>query len=281
MPNSSYSLFIGSGFYEVKAFAPQIMSLMDTFKVLQELDIRYTYKQICGDSYVSRCKNSLVHDFLKSDFSHLMIIDSDETWDFEGFARLLKASMAGCEIAAGLYPCKNNWDFFGGVPNTDKTTGMLMGREIADMRLIDMNCVPGGFLIYSRQAFERTRPILDYYHAPETDENILECFRNGVDLDTAFKTTEELSSMNKDELIGLVLAGQRGGRIGLHRGEDIWFQNQYVRMGGKIWCEPNITIGHIGVKEWKGNYNDHLLCKRKLNDAVDACDAAFATVADE
>jgi hypothetical protein len=111
-----YSLFIGQAFYECKAFAPQVPCLMDAFKILDEMGIRFTYIQVNGDSYVSRAKNNLVHEFLKSDFTHLMIIDSDETWNAEGFARLLRASLHGCEIVAGLYPCKNVWTFFGGWP---------------------------------------------------------------------------------------------------------------------------------------------------------------------
>jgi|WetSurMetagenome_2_1015567.scaffolds.fasta_scaffold03719_9 hypothetical protein len=262
MPDAKdYRLMIASGFYEVKAYAPQISCLMSTFKALEKIGLDYTYIQICGDSYVSRCKNSMVHQFLKSDYTHLMIIDSDETWELGGFLRLLKASMRGCEIAAGLYPCKNNWDFFGGQARRDPKTGYVYGKELEDMRLIDMEIAPGGFIIYSREAFERTRPILDSYHAPEINEDILECFKNGVAFDHHPKSDGELALMSKDDLIDWVKINQQGGRVGHHTGEDIYFQVQYKRMGGKIWCEPNIDMGHIGVKEWKGNYQDHLLSK--------------------
>lgn len=257
-----YRLMIATAFYQVSAFAPYIVSLIGTLKVLDELDIKHTLITICGDSYVSRAKNSMVHDFLKSDFTHLMIIDSDETWDVEGFARLLRASLKGFEIVAGLYPCKNNWEFYGGIPKTDPESKMLLGKEIGDIRLLDMAIVPGGFLIYSRAAFERTRPALDSYEAPETGEHILECFKNGVAFDLVPKSREALTDMTKEELIEWAQANQQGGRVGHHTGEDIWFQVQYKRMGGTIWCEPDINMGHIGIKEWKGNYQKHLLSCR-------------------
>jgi hypothetical protein len=265
-------LMLCSGFYEVKAFAPQIVSLIDAFRVLDELGIAYTYRQICGDSYVSRCKNAMVHEFLKSDYTHLMIIDSDETWEAEGFARLLRAALNGCEIVAGLYPCKNNWDFYGGYPKTDQETGYLLGKEIDDMRLLDMECVPGGFLIYSREAFERARPYLDSYFAPETGENILECFKNGAVFDLMPKSREELEAMSQEKLVDWAIANQQGGRVGHHTGEDIYFQVWYKRMGGKIWCEPNINMGHIGIKEWKGNYQEHLLATRTESEGQ--CESA-------
>lgn len=254
----NYKLFIGQAFYECKAFSPQLPCMIDLLRILTELDIEYYYEQINGDSYVDRAKNAIVHRFLKSDATHLMIIDSDETWDVEGVGRLLRASMKGLEIVAGLYPCKNNWEFYGGLPNVDKD-GYIMGQEEGDYRVIDMNIVPGGFIIYSREAFERARPNLDSYIAPENNEKILEAFRCNIETESPRKSDEELSAMDKDELIQHVKKWQRGGREGGRIGEDIYFQKRYKEMGGKIWCEPNINMGHFGIKEWSGNYQDHLL----------------------
>lgn len=258
-------LSIASAFYQVTAFAPQIICLMETIKVLDELGVGFTYSQICGDSYVDRAKNTLVHEFLKTDATHLMIIDSDETWDVPGFARLVRAAMSGCEIVAGLYPCKNNWEFFGGYYK-DKD-GMLLGIEIDDMRLLEMDVVPGGFIIYSREAFERTRPNLDYYVCPDTSDLILECFRCNIEIPGLKPyTREQLENMENPQLVDLVIANQRGGRRGGRIGEDIYFQQRYKEMGGKIWCEPDITMGHYGVKEWRGNYHEHLMQTRGVKN---------------
>jgi len=264
MSNDKFKLFIGQAFYECKSFSPQIPCLVDAMRVLDELGIQYTYEQVNGDSYVDRAKNALVHGFLKSDFTHLMIIDSDETWNVEGFARLLKAAMTGYEVVAGLYPCKNNWDFYGGFPKQDEN-GFLLGREVNNMRLLDMVIVPGGFIIYSKQAFERTRPNLDSYIAPETNETILEAFRCNIEIDGFVrKSEEELLAMSKEDLISHIKLCQRGGRSGGRIGEDIYFQARYKEMGGTIWCEPDIDMGHIGIKEWKGNFHKHLMSCRDV-----------------
>lgn len=223
-----FSLVIASAFYEVKAYAPYIPSLVQSFKLLDGLGIRNDYYVLTGDSYVDRAKNSLVDKFLKSDFSHMMMIDSDEAWDLEGFGRVVKAAMAGCEVVGAAYPCKNNWEFYGCIPLRGED-GLVMGKEIGDMRLLDMWGIPGGFIIYSRAAFERTRPALKEYAHIETGGTILEAFRCNVEED--------------------------GTRIG----EDIYFQKRYREMGGKVWLEPNVTIEHWGVKAWTGNYHDYLL----------------------
>ncbi len=260
---SDYKLCIASGFYEVKAYAPQIKCLMEAFKSLDLMGIQHTYTQLCGDSYVDRCKNSLVHEFLKTDFTHLMIIDSDETWELEGFARLIRASLQGHEIVAGLYPCKNNWQFFGGWHLEED--GFIVGYEKDDMRLIKMDLVPGGFIIYSRNAFERTRHLLDNYVDPETSELHLECFRCNIEIPGLRRhSREELENMEPSQLIDLVLANQQGGRKGGRVGEDIYFQRRYKQAGGEIWCEPNISMGHYGVKEWTGNYHEYLMSTRNV-----------------
>jgi hypothetical protein len=261
-----FSLLISSAFYEVKAYSPYITSLVNSIRLLQTANIDWSYQQISGDSYVDRAKNSLVHHFLKSDFSHMMIIDSDESWDVSGFGRLIKGAIAGAEVIAGLYPCKNNWDFYGGVAMYSDD-GYVMGKEINNMRLVEMQIAPGGFIIYSREAFERTRLNLNTYVDPETNEEILEAFKCNIELERPKKSRHDLKAMSKEDLVAEVLDIQHGGQVGKRIGEDIYFQQRYKEMGGKIWCEPNIDMGHFGVKEWKGNYQNWLLDQSKKADA--------------
>lgn len=228
---NKFKLAIATPFYSVTAFAPYIVSLLDAVRALDEMGVEWDYWQICGDSYVDRAKNSLVHKFLKSDFTHLFMVDSDEAWDVVGFCRVVKAAMLGCEVVGALYPCKNNWEFYGGIPKM-REDGFMSGIERDGMRLIEMDCIPGGFLIYSREAFERARPKLNSYIAPEDGESVLEAFRCNIE--------------------------PHGGRIG----EDIYFQKRYQEMGGRVFCEPDVSISHFGVKAWDGNYHEFLL-KRK------------------
>lgn len=225
-----FKLVIATPFYEVKAYSPYIPSLLNSIRVLQELDIEWDYYELSGDSYVDRAKNSLIHRFLESDFTHIFMVDSDMAWQVEGFARIIKAAMAGFEIVGAGYPCKNNWQFFGCVPNFHEN-GQVLGKEVDDMRLLDMWCIPGGFICYSREAIEKTRKNLNVYEDKKTGIKYLECFKCNIEEDT-------------------------GGRVG----EDVYFQLRYKEAtGGKIWLEPNVTIQHIGIKAWEGNYHEFLL----------------------
>lgn len=37
-------------------------------------------------------------------------------------------------------------------------------------------------------------------------------------------------------------------------GEDVWFCREFRRCGGRVWADPDITIQHVGLKAWSGNY---------------------------
>lgn len=228
-------IIIATPFYEVKAYSPYIRCLINSMRVLEELRVEWDYYELSGDSYVDRAKNTLVHKFLEGHGTHLFMIDSDLSWGVEGFARIINAGIWGAEVVGGAYPNKNNWETFGCIPV--ERDGCLVGIEKPHLRLIEAEGIPGGFILYSRDAFERTRKNLNTYIDVTQDPPVtyLEAFRCNVE--------------------------KHGGRIG----EDIYFQQRYREMGGKVWLEPNIDFGHFGVKEWKGNYHEYLLRNRKGN----------------
>lgn len=248
-------LVIGTAFYEVKAYSPYVTSLVDTIKALDFIKLPWDYYELSGDSYVDRAKNSLVNRFMDdAEASHLMIIDSDESWDVKGFLRVLRAAMCGAELVGGSYPCKNNWGFFGCIPKTmvDPDDGLVypIGYECGDIRLIECHCVPGGFLIYSKAAFKRTEPALKTYRSVDITNGNREV------------TSVEYFRCNIEE---------DGGRIG----EDVYFQKRFQECGGKVYLEPNVTIGHYGVQRWQGNFQEKLLKDRADYEQVQTVSDAF------
>lgn len=265
-----FKLAIATPFYEVKAYSPYITSLIQSIRVLNELQIEWDWWEISGDSYVDRAKNTLVHQFMQdSDFTHLMMIDSDLAWDVEGFIRVLKGALAGAEVIGGAYPNKNNWETFGAIPL------LRDGKPIQVVTnggtFMNMWGIPGGFLIYSRQAFERTQSNLNVYVDTNITTAFIEYFRIHI-LQSPFTGISDswLSHLKRDFMKAVgeyaeYLGGNQqeafiecfrcnierdGGRVG----EDIYFQQRYREMGGMVLCEPSINFTHYGVKGWAGNY---------------------------
>ena len=228
-------LVIATPFYEVKAWSPYVVSLVESIRALNEMGITWDYYQLSGDSYVDRAKNSLVHRFMEeSDFTHIMMIDSDMSWEITGFLRMIKAVLVGFPMIGAAYPCKNVWKFFGCVPNVDEEKQVRCG-EVGDVKLLDMWCIPGGFIIYSRKAFEMVKPFVNKYtervamsEEPKAPTYIYEYFRCNIE--------------NAHDRVG----------------EDVYFQLRYKEAGGVIWLEPDVSIIHWGVKGWLGNYKQHL-----------------------
>lgn len=220
-----FSLCIGTPFYEIKAYSPYIMSLMNSIRLLREAGIRFEFLEVSGDSYVDRAKNTLVHQFLNGDCSHLMMIDSDLGWNADGFAKLLKIAIEGAEVVGGTFRNKGDWESYGVTPVIEDNC--YVGQEVKGVQVLSALSLPGGFIIYSRKAFERTRPVLNTYEGCET---ILEAFRCDIS------------------------AGER-------LGEDIYFQRKYLGQGGQLYVVPDITLTHYGTKGFEGNFDTFLKTK--------------------
>lgn len=249
---------IASAFYEVKGYSPYIVSLVETIRALELIKVKWDYMEVSGDSYVDRAKNDLANRFMDDqEASHLFVIDSDHGWDVESFLRVLRAAMVGVELVGASYPCKNNWDYYGCVPRMSEPDeeGMQyhMGKEIGDIRLLDMHCIPGGFICYSKAAFKRVEPLLRTYACYSPKDKAQKIF-------TEYFLQQSLES-----------DGQKTG-------EDVYFQRRFLEAGGTIYMEPNATITHIGVNFWRGNYHEKLMRERQAAQSANDINAAFDTL---
>lgn len=46
--------------------------------------------------------------------------------------------------------------------------------------------------------------------------------------------------------------------------EDIVFCEKWRNLGGKVFIDPNINCGHVGVKKWQGNFKEWIQKQNKL-----------------
>lgn len=270
-PKTEFRPLLASAFYEVKAYSPYIVSLVHSINALNMMGVQWDYIVEEGHSWVDRAKNELVHRFLQTDFTHILIIDSDLSWNVEGFVRIMKAAMMGAEVVGGAYPNKNNWTSFGGTPIMQH--GKPVSREVGGLKLYEMWGIPGGFIMYSRKAFERTRPLLNSYYDQVLEEQLVEYFSILVNKEDSKEpnfikrmqgifnqAVVDFGSMHGTRMNEMFLECFRCNveKNGQRLGEDIYFQQRYREAGGTIWCEPNIDFIHLGVKDWRGNYMQHI-----------------------
>ena len=141
---------IATPFYNGQAHTPYVSSLAVTLKALTMAKIEWDYYDLTGDSYVDRARNTLCARFLKSDCTDLVFIDSDMSWDVDGFVKLLSSSY---EITGGSYPAKNNWTDFTAKMVVDPVDNVPMGD--AQHGLIEAHWLPAGFMRIKRSALEK------------------------------------------------------------------------------------------------------------------------------
>jgi hypothetical protein len=175
-----------------------------------------------GSADLSDARAVMVAQFLKGPGTHLVNVDADVCWEAGALVRLVDAPH---DVVGGAYPYRVDPVSFpvrhlpDGPPPLDPETGLL---EVAG--------VAGGFVRYTRSALER----------------MVEAYR-----ETAYESSRGP---------GLTLHGlfDQMHVDGRKFTEDYSFCERWRRIGGKVWLDPTIAMGHIGNKMFAGRLSDAL-----------------------
>ena len=160
-----------------------------------------------GDSLVSRARNNLTNDFLKSDCDYMLQIDSDIIFTNENIDRLVSHELP---IIGGLYAIKDNsqrWCSNALIESKPDKNGLLRVRETGT-----------GFLLTHR----------DVFHAIREDHpnRIYTC------------------DMDKETKFDYWAVGVRNGR---YLSEDWWFCKDARDAGFEVFVDTKVIVGHMGL----------------------------------
>lgn len=237
-------LIVASPLRTGEAYSAYIASLGDTRLTLDRMGIDHEYWPLDGDSYVDRARNTICAKFLESDATDLLFIDSDEGWEIAGVLRLL---MHQEEIVGGNYRIKNNWEHWGAIPKFAADGVTPLGKMLPDGgALLEADFLPAGFMRIKRVALEKF-----IAHYPERYY-----YDNSADPDAPGRKYWAFFHCIYDFVNHT------------RYGEDTGFCRQWSEMGGQLWIEPRIEIGHFGVKCWRGNYDQYLRSNKPQEVAV-------------
>tara|TARA_R110000787_G_scaffold36714_7_gene93575 strand:+ start:10188 stop:10730 length:543 start_codon:yes stop_codon:yes gene_type:complete len=168
-----------------------------------------------------------------------MFIDADINYEADSIFRLM--SFGGDDAKKGVVA---------GIPRTRSTTVKFIGTpEVADDGTLIMNGrglvkakhVATAFMWIRREVVQKLvdgNPQWDYY-----DE------RSERHLNATFDF--ELKPHMFDH-----------GTDQAYYGEDYNFCDRVSELGYEIWIDPSITLGHLGVQEYMGNYGQDWLAPR-------------------
>ena len=171
-------------------------------------------------------RNKVMMDFLDSDCTDLVFIDSDVGFPADAFRDLIASPE---DVVAGVYPKKEANEVY---PVRLLTRADEQGNErpIVENGLCEAEGLPAGFLKIRRPVFEKmiaAFPELEY--------------------------TEPFGNKKVYDLFGAFI---KDSRLYL---DDFAFCYRWRQLGGRCWALPNITFIHCGQKNFEGNLHDFML----------------------
>jgi glycosyltransferase involved in cell wall biosynthesis len=224
---SGKSIFIALPAYDFKVSLKLAVSLARFAQAAPQHGITIQIGSICGCSVVSRARNLLAQDMLESQCDYLMFIDSDINFEPEDIIRLMAwGNDPKKGIVAAVPRTRNESKVYIATLDYDENQELTMNG----MGLVRAKRVATAFMLVRREVFVKmteAHPEWQYY---DTRSNrMIPCLFD-------FQLTEEG-----------------------YMGEDFLFCDRARELGFEVWVDPSITLGHMGVQEYTGNYGQDIL----------------------
>lgn len=178
------------------------------------------------DSLVDRGRNRAAADLLESDFTHLLFIDADTEFRPEDIIKLLAADK---DLIAAAYRKKNDRDEYAISFLPDAGEHLDQCPESGAVKIARAGT---GFMMIKRGVFEQLSEAMPEVHY--TDHS-------------ALSGPREMNAFFEIRIID-----------GRQWSEDFVFCERWRAIGGDVWLDPYIVLGHWGPHVWRGSILDHL-----------------------
>lgn len=242
------SLFVATPMYGGQCFGSYTKSLLDLSRVCQSYGIPVQFSFIFNESLITRARNYLVDEFLRSQHTHMMFIDSDIDFNPMDIIALLALDKP---IVGGPYPKKclaweNIYDAvkYGMVPNDDR--GKLADfagdfvfnavpgtTEIRLNEAVEVLEIGTGFMLVERSVFTKfTEAYPQYWYNPDHNRS------------AAFDGSRQIYQFFQAEIEPV---------HGRYLSEDYWFCQKARAAGMGVWFCPWMVIKHHGTYIYSGS----------------------------
>jgi len=215
--------YVGLPAYAGTVMVTTLKSLLTDTVALAMRGDAVTIDDECGATDLPELRGSLAARFLQSNATHLVMIDTDVSWEDGALPYLLDRNV---DFVAGIYP-KRTFPISYPIRYLDKPTL----EADPETGLLEVEAVAGGFVVVSRACIERMAAAYEH---------------------EAFVTAKFPGLL----CLGLweKLRVDPMGRLP----EDFSFCKRWRDIGGKVWCDPRIHMGHCGLHNWSGRLSEHL-----------------------
>jgi hypothetical protein len=215
--------------------------MLDLIDLLREAHYDYTIRIKCG-SLITRIRNDFISDFLNSDCSHLLFIDSD-LYDFkQTFLDLLCADTP--KVCGGIYRKKQLKEAY----NVNLCKSIEQTLEERKGAFIEVKHIPTGLMIIEKSVFYQM--IISY---PERK------YLDGQTIKYNFFDAGVIEGRYLSEDYYFCDEGR-------YLSEDYYFCELYRSIGGKVYAVLDSEVTHHGVLNYKGNFKNYLSKLIKKNE---------------
>lgn len=174
-------------------------------EALHAAGIQTAYLLLQGNCHVDDARNSIVRDFLESDCTDLVFLDSDVDWEPPALVQLCRRDL---DIVGGVYAYRRE----GG---ENMPVRMMAGAEETE-ELLEVEGLPTGFMKIKRHVLEKMAAVAPRY------------------FDKIYETA-------------LVFDRPTPGDDKTRWGGDVDFCNRWRAMGGRIWADKELRLGHTAT----------------------------------
>jgi hypothetical protein len=194
-----------------------------------------------NESLITRARNTLAHEFLKSDADALLFIDGDHGFNVDDIIKMVNS---GKDVIGAVYPMKSiNWEnvrkaALAGKENLELYSGFFAVNFLPESQSFKgdepfkVRDIGTGMLFIHRRAFEQVKPLVKTYRNNAAHANI----------EMGERIHEFFPTMITEEPEAVLLS------------EDYAFCHLYRESGGDVYAAPWVRISHAGEYNFSGNF---------------------------
>jgi hypothetical protein len=246
-------LFVATPMYGGMAHGLYIKSGLDLQGLMSRYGVEVKFSFLFNESLITRARNYLVDEFLRSDCTHLLFIDSDIHYNPQDVVALMALDK---DVVGGPYPKKSiNWGSVAHAArkNPDMNPGELENlvgeyvfnvvkgtQQFSVTEPLEVLEIGTGFMMVKRGVFskmEQAYPTIRYKPDHVGQANFDGSRYIHAFFDTVIDTTESITGGGSDRYLS----------------EDYMFCQMWRKIGGEIFLCPWMKTQHIGTYAFTGN----------------------------
>ena len=246
-------LFVATPMYGGMNHGLYMKSSLDLQAVMSRYGVDTKFSFLFNESLITRARNYLVDEFLRSECSHLLFIDSDIHYDPRDVIALMALDK---DVIGAPYPKKSiNWGNIAAAarkhPNMEaKELETLVGEYVFNVvkgtsqfqvtEPLEVMEIGTGFMMVKREVF--TKFAEAYPHLRYKPDHVGQANFDGsryihAYFDTVIDTKESITGGGSDSYLS----------------EDYMFCQMWRKIGGQIWLCPWMKTHHIGTYPFTGD----------------------------